>query len=323
MDKPFLYKYQPVGLNQFELDDEMLIILKTLIDMNNMNIMFIGDSGCGKTSLINGLLNEYYGNSSYKKNVLYINSLKEQGITYYRNDVKTFCQTSSLIPGKKKCLILDDIDIINEQSQQVFRNYIDNYSHNVHFIGSCINSQKVIDSLQSRITILKIKALSTEKTLKIINNICGKERINITEDAKRYIVSISNNSIRVILNYLEKFKLLNREITDELAKDVCTNISFQEFDEYTKLCKYEKDLPKAINSIYVLSERGYSVMDILDNFFIYLKTSALFTEEEKYKIIPYICKYITIFNNIHEDEIELALFTNNIITMLDTMLDSN
>ena len=252
MDKPFLYKYQPVGLNQFELDDEMLIILKTLIDMNNMNIMFIGDSGCGKTSLINGLLNEYYGNSSYKKNVLYINSLKEQGITYYRNDVKTFCQTSSLIPGKKKCLILDDIDIINEQSQQVFRNYIDNYSHNVHFIGSCINSQKVIDSLQSRITILKIKALSTEKTLKIINNICGKERINITEDAKRYIVSISNNSIRVILNYLEKFKLLNREITDELAKDVCTNISFQEFDEYTKLCKYEKDLPKAINSIYVL-----------------------------------------------------------------------
>jgi DNA polymerase III delta prime subunit len=318
MDKPFLYKYQPVGLNQFELDDEMLIILKTLIDMNNMNIMFIGDSGCGKTSLINGLLNEYYGNSSYKKNVLYINSLKEQGITYYRNDVKTFCQTSSLIPGKKKCLILDDIDIINEQSQQVFRNYIDNYSHNVHFIGSCINSQKVIDSLQSRITILKIKALSTEKTLKIINNICGKERINITEDAKRYIVSISNNSIRVILNYLEKFKLLNREITGELAKDVCTNISFQEFDEYTKLCKYEKDLPKAINSIYVLSERGYSVMDILDNFFIYLKTSTLFTEEEKYKIIPYICKYITIFNNIHEDEIELALFTNNIITMLDS-----
>lgn len=318
MEKPFLYKYQPLWLCDFELDDEMRIILKTLVEMNNLNIMFIGDSGCGKTSLINGILNEYYGNIPYKKNILYINSLKEQGISYYRNDVKTFCQTSSLIPGKKKCLILDDIDIINEQSQQVFRNYIDNYSHNVHFIGSCINTQKVIDSLQSRVTILKIKALNTDKTIKIINNICGKEQIVMSEEAKKYILSISNNSIRVIVNYLEKFKLLNRNITAALAIDVCTNISFHEFDEYTRCCKYARDLPKAINAIYVLSERGYSVMDILDNFFIYLKTSTLLTEEEKYKIIPYICKYITIFNNIHEDDIELALFTNNIIDILQT-----
>ena len=37
----------------------------------------------------------------------------------------------------------------------------------------------------------------------------------------------------------------------------------------------------------------------------------------KYNIIPYICKYITIFNNIHEDEIELALFTNNLIKIIN------
>ena len=53
-------------------------------------------------------------------------------------------------------------------------------------------------------------------------------------------------------------------------------------------------------------------MDILDNYFMYVKNTALLTEDEKYKIIPLICKYITIFNTIHEDEIELALFTNNV-----------
>ena len=46
-----------------------------------------------------------------------------------------------------------------------------------------------------------------------------------------------------------------------------------------------------------------------------IKPKIYLTEEEKYKIIPYICKYITVFNNIHEDEIELANFTNNIITI--------
>ena len=72
------------------------------------------------------MIREYYQEPE-QDNVLYINSLKEQGINYYRNDVKTFCQTCSSVKGKKKFIVLDDIDLINEQSQQVFRNYIDKY----------------------------------------------------------------------------------------------------------------------------------------------------------------------------------------------------
>jgi hypothetical protein len=60
-------------------------------------------------------------------------------------------------------------------------------------------------------------------------------------------------------------------------------------------------------------DKGYSVMDILDNYFLFVKITPMLNEDEKYKIIPFICKYITIFHNIHEDEIELALFTNNLI----------
>jgi DNA polymerase III delta prime subunit len=318
METPFLFKYKPLWINEFELEDDLKLLLLTLIEMNALNIMFIGDSGCGKTSLINAIIHEYYGNldKCNSDNILYINNLKEQGITYYRNDVKTFCQTASVIAGKKKILVVDDIDFINEQSQQVFRNYIDKYSHNVHFIGSCINTQKVIDSLQSRLTIIKKKNLPEDKLIKIIDKICKNENIQISPDVVDFIISISNNSVRIIVNYLEKFKLLNREITIDLANKVCTNISFHEFNKYTNLCKNEKNLQGAIDLIYTLSDRGYSVMDILDNYFVYLKTTTLLTEDEKYAIIPYICKYITIFNNIHEDDIELAHFTNNLLTLL-------
>ena len=55
---------------------------------------------------------------------------------------------------------------------------------------------------------------------------------------------------------------------------------------------------------------------IYDNYFLYVKTTALLDEKEKYEIIKLLCKYITIFHNIHEDEIELALFTNNITQLL-------
>ena len=125
----------------------------------------------GKTSLLNALIKEYYKNETpkaYEENVLYINSLKEQGINYYRSDVRTFCQTCCSIKNKKKIVVLDDIDLINEQSQQVFRNCIDKFSHNVHFISSCSNIQKVIESLQSRFIIIKIKPLKRENLYKIL-----------------------------------------------------------------------------------------------------------------------------------------------------------
>jgi DNA polymerase III delta prime subunit len=317
METPFLFKYKPLWLSEFELEDDLRILLSTLIEMNSLNILFIGDSGCGKTTLINAIIHEYYGNldNCNSENILYINNLKEQGISYYRNDVKTFCQTASAISGKKKILVVDDIDFINEQSQQVFRNYIDKYSHNVHFIGSCINTQKVIDSLQSRLTIIKKRNLPENKLIKIIDKICKNENININNDVIDFIISISNKSIRIIVNYLEKFKLLDREITIDLANNVCTNISFHEFDQFTHLCKNEQNLQGAIKLIYTFSDRGYSVMDILDNYFIYLKTTTLLSESEKYEIIPFICKYITIFNNVHEDDIELAHFTNNLVNI--------
>jgi DNA polymerase III delta prime subunit len=318
----FLNKYQPTHFNDFETDSEMLEILNALINIDNLNILFIGDIGCGKTAFLNAVIREYYNtnthtnaNVMYEDNILHINSLKEQGINYYRNDVKTFCQTCSSVKGKKKIVVLDDIDLINEQSQQVFRNCIDKYSHNVHFISSCSNSQKVIESLQSRLIIIKIKPLQRENLYTIMHKIETAENIIIDSEAEQFILNVCNNTAKILINYMEKFKLLNQPITLELATNVCTNISFHIFDEYTLLIK-NRQLNKAISILYNLYDKGYSVMDILDNYFLFVKITDLLTEKQKYDVIPIICKYITIFHNIHEDEIELALFSNNMHSVL-------
>ena len=315
MELPFMARFQPLYFKDFEIDKEIVMLLNTLLKMDNLNVLYIGDSGCGKTSLINATIREYYNSDNFKDNILNINTLKDQGITYYRTDVKTFCQTTSNIIGKKKIVVLDDLDLINEQSQQVFRNCIDKYSHNVHFIASCTNSQKIIDSLQSRMTIIKLRALHINHLKKIINKICHIENILITPDVEQFILSISNNSIRIIINYLEKFKLLGKKIDIDVANDICTNISFQDFVNYVTLCRDKTNLPASLKIIYSIYDRGYSVMDVLDNLFLFVKFTPLLTENEKYKMVRIICKYITIFHNIHEHEIELALFTNELIQM--------
>lgn len=321
MDQPFIYKYKPNNIENFEMDNNLLEILNTFIQIDNLNIILHGNSGTGKTTLINCIINKYYNISSDmhydNNNIMIINALKDQGIAYYRNEVKTFCQIMCTIPNKKKTIVIDDIDTINEQSQQVFRNCIDNYSANVNFIMSCCNIHKVIDSLQSRIVILKIHYLNINDLNNIIMKICKCENIKLTDEAKSLVIKISNNSVRTIINYLEKFKLLSEDIDYDTALNVCTNISLQDLYRYTEICKKNKNIDEAIQILYNMCDSGYSVMDILDNYFIFVKYTDLLKEDEKYRVIKLLCKYITIFYNIHEDEIELVFFTNNLINILD------
>ena len=101
----------------------------------------------------------------------------QNGIIYQEERLGIFLAFLLERKQKKKIIVLDDIDIINEQSQQVFRNCIDKYSHNVHFISSCSNSQKVIESLQSRLVIIKIKPLQKQNLNKIMQKIIVFENI--------------------------------------------------------------------------------------------------------------------------------------------------
>jgi replication factor C subunit 2/4 len=314
MNTQFLKKYQPLFFNDFTIDTEYIELLNTLNKMDSLNILLVGNNGSGKTSLLYATIREYYKMKDIPtNNVLLINNLKEQGISYYRSEVKTFCQTPSIVPHKKKFIILDDIDFINEQSQQVFRNCIDKYSHNVHFLASCSNTQKVIESIQSRCTIIKLKPLSQPYLKIILNKIKNSEKLKITKNAENFILNICNNSVRLLINYLEKFKLLNIAIDEKKVKEICTNISFLEFENYTNSWYIERDLQKSIKLIYSIYNKGYSVMDILDSYFSFIKITNIIEEEVKYKIIIFILKYIAVFHTLHENDIELIIFTNELL----------
>ena len=171
--------------------------------------------------------------------------------------------------------------------------------------------------MQSRCTILKIKPLKKIYLNKIFNRIKNAENIIIDKKAQNLILNICNNSVRQLINYLEKFKLLNTPINSKMVKDICTNISFYEFEKYTNNWFKKKDIRSAVDIIFNIFNKGYSVVDILDNYFIYIKHTDIIDEELKYKIIKVICQFISIFHTIHETELELVLFTKHLIKILD------
>ena len=61
MQEHFTSKYQPKILTDFTINNELIDIIKTLTAMDNLNLLFIGNSGSGRTSLIQAIIREYYG----------------------------------------------------------------------------------------------------------------------------------------------------------------------------------------------------------------------------------------------------------------------
>ena len=59
MNIPFLKKYQPTFYKDFIIEKDYIDLLQTLLNMDNLNILLIGNSGSGKTSLIEATIREY------------------------------------------------------------------------------------------------------------------------------------------------------------------------------------------------------------------------------------------------------------------------
>ena len=307
-------KYRPQTLRAFQLDASIQGALNSLIVMNNLNVLLYGNPSCGKTTLIEVLVREYYGTNSgangHPTQVMHINSLREQGVRFYRTEMKAFCRSVSIIPGKKKLVIIDDIDGVPEQSQQVFRDYLDRYHDNVCFIAACTNLQRVIESIQSRVNILCIRPLPAIQIGTLLNHICLNESITITDDIS---TGLCKGSVKAAINGLEKARLLS--LDSDAPLDVYYDNINVHFNAYITHLQ-TKNLTVAIQTLFTLYDTGYSVIDILDFFYQYVKTTNQLDELVKYAMVPIICDYIHIFYNLHEAQIELALFTNELMGCL-------
>ena len=131
------------------------------------------------------------------------------------------------------------------------------------------------------------------------------------EPSRQFLLNISSNSIRILINHLEKIYIYGKPVDIDLTNRLCSNISFVQFEKYVDLLR-QANILGAVAILYEIHDYGYSVIDILDYFFTFIKYTDKISETEKYNIIPVLCKYITIFHKVHEDIIELAFFTNNL-----------
>jgi DNA polymerase III delta prime subunit len=310
----FIQKYKPIRLHDFLMDADTLLCLQMIKQMTE-NVLLVGDPQTGKTSLLNALVHDL------TVPVLHINSMHDQGLSYYRTTVKSFCQTP--IFNHKKIIVIDDLDMLSEQIQQILRGLIDKYSHSIWFIASSCNVHKIVESIQTRFILVSLNIPVPDKISKLCVHVIQQENMVMHPDAIDFVQSISHGVVNNLFGHLEKLSLLqsfNAESKDsiyislDVAMSCCCAIHFVQLNALMQFVQ-QKQIKEAVACIYDIFDQGYSVIDILDCMVTFIKYHELctFTDFQKCTIIQVICTYISVFHIIHEDEIELSLFVHDLI----------
>jgi DNA polymerase III delta prime subunit len=299
MELPLTHRYLPKTFD--DLPKETTDVLKCFLKADAFHVLITGSTNTGKTATCTVLLREYYGDDVSK--IMTLGGLKEQGMTFFRTDVKCFCQTT--VHGKKKTLVVNDVDEFPEPAQQVLLNYIDNYRDRVNFVMTARYEVAVIQAMHSRLVRLHLHPLSDD----FIERIVRKTNDALSDEVVALISKRAAHSAAAAINCVEKLTLLDSYTTDEVER-VFGMIHPEKLDIFTEFVEAGKQKEA---TLYLCSflENGFSVIDVLDSIAFYVKGSPL-RESRKYRYVKVICKYTAVFNLVHEHPLELAFFVNDL-----------
>jgi len=301
-------------------------LVTNFITNNYFNLIFEGSSGCGKSSLINIILQEYYkgNNKIIETNVCYISLLKDQGINFYKNEVRIFIN-NCINNSYKKFIVIEDVEFFSDMIQMYFFELIKNHKNTIYFMLTTSNKLKINNNLLHLLDIIKFEQVTYSSLWDILTHILTKEQINIDISIKKYIIKLSNNSINNLINNIEKIILLYNNfasLKDVKELDIESNIVIEHYDELIDYCINNKK-QEAVDFMLNLLNKGYSIIDILENFLYYIKeVNKFIIEEKKYLIIKLIVNFINNYFSIEEDNIQIIFFTNHLFNIIINDIES-
>ena len=84
LKETLITKYKPFYINDFYLSKELQTVLNTLFQLDDLNILLIGSTNSGKTSLLYAIIREYYElkktDSIPENNIMFINNLNGEDV---------------------------------------------------------------------------------------------------------------------------------------------------------------------------------------------------------------------------------------------------
>jgi len=244
MSSDFLWveAYRPKTIADTILPPSLKQTFQQFINQQNIpNLLLCGRAGVGKTTVARAMLEEI--GADY----LIINGSMNGNIDTLRNDIRQFASSISFYGGRKY-VILDEADYLNPNSTQpALRNFMEEFSKNCGFILTANFSNRIIDPLHSRCSVVEFKIEKDDKPkmaallFKRAQQILDLEGVEFDPKAVAEVVKKFFPDFRRVLNELQRYSATGKidtgilvNFTDDKLKGLIELIKQKNFTEIRK-----------------------------------------------------------------------------------------
>ena len=202
-------KYRPMHIQDCILPESVKKQFLQFIAKGEVpNLLLSGTAGTGKTTIARALCTEL--NCDY----IVINGSDEgRQIDTLRTKIKQFASAVSF-EGKTKVVILDEADYMNRDSvQPALRGFIEQFAENCRFIFTCNYSNRLIDPLHSRTTVIDFKLAPSDrpvlasKFLKRMEFILTNEGVEYNQRVLAELLNKHFPDYRRVINELQRYSV--------------------------------------------------------------------------------------------------------------------
>lgn len=201
-EKLSLYlKYRPTKFEDMVGNSSMLKSLKSVTNRSKgipHAFLFCGPSGCGKTTLARILKK---GFDCSEQDFVELNVANVRGIETIRDIGRQM--TLSPMGGQSRIFLLDESHKLTSDAQHALLKFLEDTPKHVRFILCTTEPDKLISTIRNRCSTFHVTPLTTRDMFKLLKDVCGKEEVELPDEALREIVKVAEGSPRKALVILD------------------------------------------------------------------------------------------------------------------------
>ena len=204
----------------------------------------------------------------------------------------------------KKFIIFDEADNITPKAQYVISDLIDQFNETTIFTFTCNDSTQIIESIQSKSIIVKFNKVSEKNMMFRLKEICSIEKITISDDIIKEIITNSEGDMRSALINLE---VINKGLKDKDKKNfrsLMTNRIEKDLLDKILIAMIEGNYYDCVKYYQNIKKNGYSNIDIIFNLISHVKIVDI-KEDVRIKLMTRLSKTFVTLNDKSETDVQM------------------
>lgn len=272
-------KYRPQTLDELMGQEAVKKTLFSSFQNNKLShaYLFVGPRGTGKTSLARILAKMV--NCSAKQDIpcnkcdiclsitdgsnldlIEIDAASNRGI----EDIRSLRDKIKLVPTalKKKVYIIDEVHMLTAEAFNALLKTLEEPPSHALFILATTEGSKVPQTILSRVQRLDFKLAKHNEILEALQKIIKTEKIDIDEQALKFLVKKADGSFRDGVKLLDQISSLSGKITVKLLEE---NLKLGQFDDILDLIKSlaEQSTKEALLNVSKQLEKGVDIKEFM------------------------------------------------------------